>query len=147
MLKRFAVCGVSNRAIGMFIRPMVQTFADSCQLVGLLDSDQRRFDVCKSKVPGIAVVPEFRDDQFGQMLVKAKPDTIIVTSRDDTHVDYIVQALEHNLDVITEKPMATTAKDCQRIIEAEAKSLGKVTVTFNYRYSLSYENQGADFRK
>lgn len=81
MLKRFAVCGVSNRAIGMFIRPMVQTFADSCQLVGLLDSDQRRFDVCKSKVPGIAVVPEFRDDQFGQMLVKAKPDTIIVTSR------------------------------------------------------------------
>lgn len=31
--------------------------------------------------------------------------------------------------------MATTAKDCQRIIEAEAKSLGKVTVTFNYRYS------------
>src|SRR5699024_9050603 len=60
---------------------------------------------------------------------------IIVANKDDTHVNYIIQWLHHNLDVIVEKPMATTAHDCKRIIDAESTSEGDVTVTFNYRYS------------
>lgn len=134
-MKKYAVCGVSGRAIGMFIKPMLQTFGHQNQLVAMLDVDPKRFEVCKQKVPETVGVREYGADQFDQMVQETKPDCIIVTGRDDTHVHYILKALEHDLDVITEKPMTTTAADSKKILDAEAKSKGKVVVTFNYRYS------------
>jgi predicted dehydrogenase len=134
-MKKYAVCGVSKRAMGMFIEPMVKNFSTQSQLVALLDNDSKRFSVCKEEYPEIINVPEFFEDEFETLVAETRPDVIIVTGRDDTHVDYIVKALEHDLDVITEKPMATTAADCKRILDAEKNSKGKVTVAFNYRYS------------
>ncbi|WP_050182889.1 Gfo/Idh/MocA family protein [Domibacillus robiginosus] len=134
-MRKYAVCGVSKRAIGMFIQPLIENFSEAGQLVGLLDTDAKRFSVCKEQYPQTAGVPEYREDQFDKMVTEARPDVVIVTGRDDTHVHYILKALAHGLDVITEKPMATTAEDCRRIMDAEKTSKGKVTVTFNYRYS------------
>ncbi|MDC3416084.1 Gfo/Idh/MocA family protein [Aquibacillus salsiterrae] len=134
-MKRYAVCGVSKRAIGMFITPMINNFSHTAKLVGMLDIDNKRFEVCKEQIPETEAVPTFNNWEFERMVKETNPDVVIVTSRDDTHVDYIIAALEQDLDVITEKPMATTAVDCQRIMDAEQKSNGKVTVTFNYRYS------------
>ncbi|MZQ80842.1 oxidoreductase [Paenibacillus sp. 5J-6] len=135
MKRRYAICGVSNRSVKMYIGPMLQTFSKHAEIVGLLDVDARRFDVCKSKYPELSDVLEYGADEFDKMVEQTKPDVIIVTGRDDTHVTYIIRALEHDLDVLSEKPMATTGADCRRIIEAEKKSKGKVTVTFNYRYA------------
>ncbi len=134
-MKRFAVCGVSNRAIGMFITPIVKKYSTQSEIVALLDIDERRHEIAKSQLPAVNHVPQYKAHQFDQMVSETKPDVIIVASRDDTHVDYIIRALEHDLDVLTEKPMATKAEDCRRIIQAEAASKGKVTVTFNYRYN------------
>ncbi len=134
-MRKIAICGVSKRAIGMFIKPMVETFASTNELVALLDNDPKRFKVCKMEVGSINHVKEFGEEDFEVMVRETKPDVVIVASRDDTHVKYIVQALEHDLDVITEKPMTTTAADSKVVMEAEAKSKGTVTVTFNYRYS------------
>ncbi|MFD2706153.1 Gfo/Idh/MocA family protein [Salibacterium lacus] len=134
-MKRYVVCGMSNRALGMFIKPMLKTFSDSCQLVGMLDVDAVRFEVCREQYPETIEVPAFGADEFDRMVEDVQPDAVIVTSRDDTHVDFIVRGLEHNLEVISEKPMAVTAKECRRIIEAEENSSGYVHVTFNYRYN------------
>lgn len=135
MKKRYAVCGVSNRAISMFIGPLVNTFSAYGEVVALLDKDPRRFEVCKSKHSAISDIPEYGTHEFDRLVAETKPDVIIVTGRDDTHAEYILQALEHDLDVMTEKPMATTGDACRRIMDAEARSKGKVTVTFNYRYA------------
>ncbi|MDQ0300194.1 putative dehydrogenase [Salibacterium salarium] len=134
-MRRYAVCGVSKRAIGMFIEPMIQTFSNQCELVGMLDIDSKRFSVCKEQIPETSNVPEFDSNDFDRMVKETNPDVIIVASRDDTHVDYILKSLQHHLDVISEKPMATTAEDCQKIMDAERESKGQVTVTFNYRYN------------
>jgi predicted dehydrogenase len=69
------------------------------------------------------------------MLKEAKPDYVIVTTKDATHDDYIVRALEGGCDVITEKPMTTDAAKCQRILDAKSRTGRNVRVTFNYRYS------------
>jgi predicted dehydrogenase len=135
MKKKYAICGVSNRSLKMFIGPMLSTFSNQAEIVGLLDIDSRRFEVCKSKYPELAGVPEYGADAFDKMVAQTKPDVIIVTGRDDTHVTYILKALQHDLDVLSEKPMATTGADCRRIMDAESKSKGKVTVAFNYRYA------------
>ncbi|UOQ43974.1 Gfo/Idh/MocA family oxidoreductase [Halobacillus salinarum] len=134
-MKKYAICGVSNRAIGMFIQPMVKKFSASSRVVGLLDRDSKRFTVCKQEVPEVKDVPVYQHDEFDRMIKETKPDVVIVASRDDTHVNYILEALAHDLDVITEKPMTTTAEDSRRVVEAEKRSKGKVTVTFNYRYN------------
>ena len=134
-MKKYVVCGLSNRALSMFIKPIVNEYADINEIVGLLDIDAKRIQVCKEKYPELVSVSSYLNYQFDLMVKETKPDVVIVTGRDDTHVDYIIQALAYDLDVITEKPMVTTAGDAQRVLEAEARSKGKVTVAFNYRYS------------
>ncbi|WP_223701492.1 Gfo/Idh/MocA family protein [Sutcliffiella deserti] len=134
-MKRYAICGISNRALNMFIKPLLTTFATDNCIVGLLDGDPLRFEVCKQQYPELAVTPIFRPGDFEQMIQETKPDAIIVAGRDDTHVDYIVLGLKYDLEVITEKPMVTTMVDANRVLTAEKLSKGKVVVTFNYRYS------------
>jgi predicted dehydrogenase len=134
-MNKIVVCGLSNRALGMFIQPVVKNFSGRNQIVGLLDTDFRRIEICKESFPELANVSVYNSDQFQQMIDETKPDTVIVASRDDTHVDYILQALENNLTVITEKPMVTNAADARKVVEAEEKSQGRVIVAFNYRYN------------
>jgi predicted dehydrogenase len=69
------------------------------------------------------------------MLAATRPETLVVCTRDDTHADIVVAALEAGADVITEKPMATTAEACRRILEAERRTGRRVDVAFNYRFS------------
>ncbi|MGG1216935.1 Gfo/Idh/MocA family protein [Priestia endophytica] len=133
-MKKYAICGVSNRALGMFIKPMLTTFSEH-KIVSLLDHDEARFEACKKRFPTLAMTPVYFPEEFQKMVEREKPDAVIVAGRDDTHVDYIMKALENNLDVITEKPMVTTAEDARKVMEAEKKSEGSVKVTFNYRYN------------
>src|SRR5690606_19729196 len=80
-------------------------------------------------------IPVFGPEQFAQMLTQTRPDAVIVTGPDDTHVEHILAALAANLDVITEKPMVSTAADAVRVLEAERASHGSVRVTHNLRYT------------
>ena len=68
------------------------------------------------------------------MMVKTKPDIVIVTTVDATHDEFIVKGMEMGADVITEKPMTTDEVKCQRILDAERRTGKKLRVTFNYRY-------------
>ncbi|GAF13497.1 LOW QUALITY PROTEIN: oxidoreductase [Bacillus sp. JCM 19045] len=134
-MNKIVICGLSNRALKMFIEPILKRFPNKNKIVALLDFDSRRYDQCLDMYPELANVPFYLPNQFTQMVKEAGITKVIVTSRDDTHVDYILQALALDLDVISEKPMVTTAEDACRVLEAEQNSKGRVTVAFNYRYS------------
>lgn len=121
--------------MGMYIEPIFTNFSDNNQIVGLLDPDPRRYELAKESFPKLNTVPLFSPDRFQQMVEEIRPNTIIVTSRDNTHIDYILQGLKNDLTVITEKPMVINANDARRVVEAEKNSNGKVIVTFNYRYN------------
>jgi len=73
--------------------------------------------------------------QFDQMIAECRPDTVIVTTKDSFHDEYICRAMELGCDVITEKPMTTDEVKCQRIIDTQKRTGKTCTVTFNYRYS------------
>ncbi|MFC0210874.1 Gfo/Idh/MocA family protein [Paenibacillus chartarius] len=133
--KRYVICGVSTRANGMFIKPMLETFGQHCEIVGLLDADPGRFANCFKKFPSLAGTPVYAPDQFERMIQETKPDAVIVAGVDYTHAEYIVKGLEHGLDVISEKPMVTSGADCKRVLDAQERSSGKLYVAFNYRYS------------
>ena len=47
--KRYAVCGISGRALGMFMSSIVNDFKDVAEIVGLLDIDTLRFEYAKER--------------------------------------------------------------------------------------------------
>ena len=74
---------------------------------------------------------------FDKMMRETKPDTLIVTTMDSTHHEFIIKGMEMGCDIITEKPMTTDEEKCQAILDAQAKTGKNVIVTFNYRYLIS----------
>jgi predicted dehydrogenase len=115
----------------MFCRPIVNEYADVAALVGLCDVNQIRMDYINGQLG--TSIPTFKN--FDEMLQHTKPDTVIVTSKDSTHHEFIVRALESGCDVVTEKPMTIDDGKCRAILAAEKKTGRKVIVTFNYRFS------------
>ena len=111
--RRYVVCGVSGRAIQMWIKPMYREFRNQAELVGLLDIDPLRFEVCRRDLPETAGVPTFMPEEFDRMIEETKPDAVFVVSKDCFHAHYIIKALEKDLDVITEKPMTTNWENDQ----------------------------------
>src|ERR1044072_1065873 len=132
-MKRYVVCGLSNRALASFVLPMLEVGAT---VAGVGDPDEARVAAFNATVlpDGHERVPWYAPDDFDRMVDELKPTTVIVTSPDHTHADYIVAALARDLDVISEKPMVTTGAEARRVLEAERDSQGSVLVTHNMRY-------------
>ncbi|QHT65499.1 Gfo/Idh/MocA family oxidoreductase [Rhodocytophaga rosea] len=128
---RLAMVGTGSRGIGMWGVDVNQQYKDHIEFVGLCDTNPGRLEYAKNKI-GVSC-PVFTD--FEKMMKEAKPDTLIVTTVDATHHDFIIKGMEMGANIITEKPMTTDEKKCQAIIDAEKRTGKKVTVTFNYRYS------------
>lgn len=131
---RYAICGLSNRAIGMYIPALTANpvYSRSSDLVAVVDMDLPRVEAFK-ELRGLELVA-YRPDDFDRMIRETAPDVVIVTTPDGTHVDFIVQALEHDLDVITEKPIVIDCAQANRVFAVEATSKGTVRVTHNTRY-------------
>jgi predicted dehydrogenase len=130
--RRLAIVGTGHRGAGTWGRDVPATCADEVELTGLSDLNPARLAVVRDRIGAQAAAAS---TDLDAMLAKARPHTLVVATRDDTHADIIVKALEAGIDVVTEKPMATTAEDCRRILAAEARTGRKVDVAFNYRFA------------
>ncbi|MGE6833484.1 Gfo/Idh/MocA family protein [Priestia megaterium] len=76
----------------------------------------------------------------GHELIKAEEvDAIVVTSWGPTHEEFVLAAIAVGKPVFCEKPLATTAEGCERIINAEI-AVGKSLVQVGYmrRYDTGY---------
>ena len=130
-LKRYAIIGTGERATSMWGRQIKERYSDVVQFVGLCDINPKRLENSK-KLMGVDC-PTFTN--FDEMLDKAKPDVVMVTTRDSFHSQFIVRALDRGFDVMTEKPMVIDEKQCQAVLDAEKRNKKKIIVTFNYRFA------------
>ena len=129
--KRIAIVGTGIRAYGMWSKSVLEAYKDKVEFVGLCDINPGRLESFKKSVG--FTCPTFTD--FEKMMKDAKPDTLIVTTVDSTHHEFIVRGMELGADIITEKPMTTDEQKCEAILAAQKKTDKMITVTFNYRYS------------
>lgn len=67
-------------------------------------------------------------------------DVVFVLTSDEFHEPYTVAALEKDKHVMIEKPISLSIPAAQRIIDAEAKSKGRVFVGYMRRYAASFTN-------
>jgi predicted dehydrogenase len=129
---RYAVVGLGSRA-QMFVRALADTHADRNELAAFCDVNRTRMAVHNRTLD--APVPTYGPAEFGAMIERERIDAVVVTTVDRTHDEYIVAALRAGCDVVSEKPMTVDAQRCRRILDAQAETGRKVTVTFNYRYN------------
>ncbi|HNV27590.1 MAG TPA: Gfo/Idh/MocA family oxidoreductase, partial [Cyclobacteriaceae bacterium] len=129
--KRVAIVGTGIRALDMWSKDVLKTYPDLVEFVGLCDINPGRVAYFKSATG--FTCPKYTD--FEKMMQEVKPDTLIVTTVDATHHEFIIRGMELGADIITEKPLTTDEQKCEAILEAEKKTGKKITVTFNYRYS------------
>lgn len=134
-MKTFAIVGTGSRA-GMFVRAITATFKNHCRLVALCDVSQTRMDWYNGRLE--SPVPTYKAADFEHMIRETKPDTMVVTTVDATHHEYIIRALELGCDVISEKPMTTDETKTKGIFDAVERSGKSLRVTFNYRYAPAY---------
>jgi len=128
---RLALIGTGVRGCSMFGRDVMGVYKDQVEFVGLSDKNEGRLSYGKQYIG--ADCPLFADAD--EMLAKTKPDVLIVTTMDSTHHEFIIKGLNAGINVISEKPMTTDEFKCQAILDAERKSVKRLIVTFNYRYS------------
>ncbi|OQP38659.1 4,5-dihydroxyphthalate dehydrogenase [Niastella yeongjuensis] len=128
---RVAMIGTGHRGTGMWGEPVVAEFPEHVKFVGLCDINKGRVEYAKQALR--VDCPTYTD--FDAMMKETKPDTLIVTTVDGTHNEFIVKGMEYGANIITEKPMTTDEMKCQQILDAEKRTGKKVRVTFNYRYS------------
>jgi predicted dehydrogenase len=129
---RVAIVGTGHRGTSMWGKELLAGWSDTVEMVGLCDINPLRLAKAREAM-GASDAPVFTD--FDAMLREARPQRVIVCTPDSTHDDFIVRALEAGVDVITEKPLTTTAAKAQRILEAQARTGRRIDVTFNYRYA------------
>ncbi|MCW8133785.1 MAG: Gfo/Idh/MocA family oxidoreductase [Planctomycetota bacterium] len=131
--KRYVLAGTGGRGLGMFAKPLLTNFTKYCELVGLFDHNPDRIaaanEILGSKLPGYT--------DFGEMLRSANPDAVIVSTRDSTHAEFIIQTLAAGKRAISEKPLCVDGKQCREILAAAKKYKrkgGVCYVTHNMRY-------------
>ena len=74
-------------------------------------------------------------ENLDDILNSPEIDAVCICTPSGTHADLAEAALQKNKNVVVEKPMATTADGCKRIISALEKSSAKLTVISQLRTS------------
>ncbi len=135
-IKRYAIVGLGGRH-QMWSDAAASQYRETSRLVGVCDPNPTRVALSCERVKKKSgeSVPGFSAEQFDEMIRTCSPDTVIVTTRDCDHDEYICRAMELGCDVITEKPMTSDAARCRRILETQKRTGRSVTVSFNYRYA------------
>ncbi|PRX45870.1 myo-inositol 2-dehydrogenase [Prauserella shujinwangii] len=103
------------------------------EVVAVTDVDIARAERVASGV-GARALPTGQD-----VITDPLVDAVVVTSWGPTHAEYVLAAIAAGKHVFCEKPLATTAEDCLRIVEAEqAHGRRLVQVGFMRRYDQGY---------
>jgi predicted dehydrogenase len=137
---RYAIVGTGSRAT-MYVDAICGEYASYCDLVALCDTSSVRMGYHNRRLHTMfnhPEVPQWATENFAAMLGQCRPDVVIVTTVDAFHHRYIIDALRHGCDVLTEKPMTTDAQKVKAIFDAIDETDHHLTVTFNYRYSPAF---------
>lgn len=138
--KRYAIVGTGGRA-GLYVEALVTTYTDVGELVALCDLSRTRMNWHNAQLAerlDLASLPTYAAQEFDRMIAETRPDTVIVTTMDCTHHEYITRAMALGCDVITEKPMTTDLEKLRAIFDAIDATGRSLRVTFNYRYAPAY---------
>ncbi|MFX0066531.1 MAG: Gfo/Idh/MocA family protein [Candidatus Hermodarchaeota archaeon] len=106
---RTAIVGMGIRG-NLFARGLNQN--PSTTLVGVCDINSQSL-TSASKNWG---VPGFKD--FEELLKKQSPEAVIICTPDFAHYKYVITAANHGINILVEKPLATSKEEAREMMAA-----------------------------
>jgi myo-inositol 2-dehydrogenase/D-chiro-inositol 1-dehydrogenase len=115
------------------IRRITQVLSGA-EITAVTDADP---DVSKQAAQELSDAEVFGSGH--ELIRSGRVDAVLVTSSGPTHEEFVLAAIAAGKPVFCEKPLATTAEACRRIIDAEV-AIGRrlVQVGFMRRYDDAY---------
>ncbi|MBQ5761284.1 MAG: Gfo/Idh/MocA family oxidoreductase [Clostridia bacterium] len=96
------------------------------EVCAVCDTDEDKL----AKYPAVAHFTDYR-----QMIKEAKPDSVHVCTPHYLHAPMVIEALNADINVLCEKPLAINLEELNQILEAEEKSAGILGVCQQNRYN------------
>jgi predicted dehydrogenase len=127
---RLAIVGTGEHGTETWGKRLLDAHGDIVEFAGLCDRNAKRVQAAQGMIGTNA--PAFTD--FDRMIRETEPHTIIVATIDANHWRYITRAMALGINVISEKPLCTDETQCQAILDAGARTGGKLTMAFNARH-------------
>ncbi len=94
------------------------------------------YDIDQDKVKTLAAKHGLRGfDASSDMFEQANLDFVYIATPDFAHTEYVLEAAKHGVDVLVEKPMATSMEDALAIVSAVKESGIKFQVAFSNRFN------------
>lgn len=128
-----AIIGAGSRGIDAYATLMKQN--GKFQIVSVCDYRDVRLDLAKKEfnIPNRLL---FKDEK--DFFKKKLADLCVVATQDQDHVRHAIKALSLGYDVLLEKPITPSKKECLRLLDAQKKYKKKVIVCHVLRYAPAY---------
>src|SRR6202047_2113800 len=124
---RWGIMGTANIARGVLIPAIQQSTFGSVEVIGSRDLEKAR-SVAQSLGIGRAV------GSYGAMLDDSNIDAVYIPLPNALHAEWTIRAAEAGKAVLCDKPLATSAKDAARQIDACEKHGVSLMEGFMYRF-------------
>lgn len=111
--------------------PALASQADKCEMVAFCDIILERAEKA-AKEYGTADAKAYED--YRELLKDPEIDVVHVCTPNVAHCPITVAAFEAGKHVLSEKPMAATTEDAQKMIDAWKKSGKKFTIGYQNRF-------------
>jgi predicted dehydrogenase len=136
---KFIIVGAGNRGVGCFGkgltgRDMARSLPEIKKRVtvtAIVDTNlsRARATACELGLPELPIFSTVAKAQASQ-----PSDWAVIVTPDYTHCDVVTSALKAGLNVLVDKPLATSAWECDRIIRVMKETGRIVRVGHNMRY-------------
>ncbi len=126
-----ALVGLGNYATNQLASALKET--ERCRLTGIVTGTPSKIDRWRTEYD----IPEknvYNYETFDGIADNPDIDIVYVVLPNSMHAEYAIRAAEAGKHVITEKPMATSVRDCERMIEACDKAGVKLSVGYRLHF-------------
>jgi predicted dehydrogenase len=131
-----ALIGAGERGLHRYANYLEQN-PDEGRIVAVADiSEQKRSDAQnKYHIPREHVFSDWRE----LLRVPRLAEAVVVATPDQVHTEPAIEAMKAGYHVLLEKPMATNAADCRRIVDTAAQTGVILAVCHVLRYAPYYQ--------
>src|SRR5512147_2961512 len=112
---RYAVIGIGHIA-QVAVLPAFRAARRNSTLAALVSGDATKRRVLARRYG----VPAYGYDAYDDLLASGAIDAVYIALPNDQHCDFAVRAARGGIHVLCEKPMAVTARECQKMLRAAA---------------------------
>jgi predicted dehydrogenase len=126
--KRIGLAIIGAGRVGLF-RGEVAARHPMVDFIGVADLKPERLSLLKEKTQA-----DFVTTDFNELLKRPEVTAAIISTDEHLHVEPILAAVERNLSLMIEKPLATELKDSERVLKAIQKSKVDAVVGYTQRF-------------